>query len=89
VVKLNFAAGSGMDCLTTNVDALLTRIRKKYKEYGINEKPFVVVKADNGSHGMGIMTVRDVKDLDALKPTQNPTWQDQQSGHSRMAPVGQ
>jgi glutamate--cysteine ligase len=50
----------------TNVDALLTKIRKKYKEYGINEKPFVVVKADNGTYGMGIMTVRDVKDLDEL-----------------------
>ena len=54
-----------MDCLRTNVDALLTKIRKKYKEYGINEKPFVIVKADNGTYGMGIMTVRDVKDLDA------------------------
>ena len=55
-----------MDCLRTNVDALLTKIREKYKEYGINEKPFVIVKADNGTYGMGIMTVRDVKDLDAL-----------------------
>jgi glutamate--cysteine ligase len=64
--EVNFAEGAGMDCLTTNVDALLTKIRKKYKEYGINEKPFVVVKADNGTYGMGIMTVRDVKDLDDL-----------------------
>jgi hypothetical protein len=48
----------------TNVDALLTKVRRKYKEYGINEKPFVVVKADNGTYGMGIMTVRDAKDLD-------------------------
>ena len=64
--EINFAEGSGMECLTTNVDALLTRIRKKYKEYGINEKPFVIVKADNGTYGMGIMTVRDVKDLDEL-----------------------
>ncbi|HYD76679.1 glutamate--cysteine ligase [Ramlibacter sp.] len=64
--EINFAEGAGMDCLTTNVDALLTRIRRKYKEYGINEKPFVIVKADNGTYGMGIMTVRDVKDLEQL-----------------------
>ena len=64
--EVDFAQGTGMDCLTSNVDALLTKIRRKYKEYGINEKPFVVVKADNGTYGMGIMTVRDVKDLDAL-----------------------
>jgi glutamate--cysteine ligase len=64
--EIDFSAGAGMDCLQTNVDALLTRIRKKYKEYGINEKPFVIVKADNGTYGMGIMTVRDVKDLEEL-----------------------
>ena len=63
---VNFAEGTGMECLTTNVDALLTKIKRKYKEYGIHEKPFVIVKADNGSYGMGIMTVRDVKDLDAV-----------------------
>jgi glutamate--cysteine ligase len=64
--EVDFNEGKGLDCLQTNVDALLTRIRKKYKEYGINEKPFVIVKADNGTYGMGIMTVRDVKDLDEL-----------------------
>ena len=64
--EVNFAQGMGMDCLTSNVDALLAKIKRKYKEYGINEKPFVIVKADNGTYGMGIMTVRDAKDLDAL-----------------------
>ena len=64
--EVNFADGAGLDSLHTHVDALLGKIRRKYKEYGINEKPFVVVKADNGSHGMGIMTVRDVRDLEVL-----------------------
>jgi glutamate--cysteine ligase len=64
--EVDLAQGVGMDCLSSNVDALLAKIRRKYKEYGIKEKPFVVVKADNGSHGMGIVTVRDVKDLAAL-----------------------
>jgi glutamate--cysteine ligase len=64
--ELDFAEATGMDCLTTNVDALLAKIRKKYKEYGINEKPFVVVKADNGTYGMGIVMVRDVKELEQL-----------------------
>ena len=64
--ELNFAEATGMDCLTTNVDALLAKVRKKYKEYGINEKPFVVVKADNGTYGMGIVMVRDVKELEVL-----------------------
>ncbi len=70
--EVNLVEGIGMDCLSTNVDALLGKIRRRYKEYGINEKPFVVVKADNGirgsygNQGMGIMTVRDVKDLEVL-----------------------
>ena len=64
--EVNFAEGTGMECLRSNVDALLTKIRRKYKEYGINEKPFVVVKADNGTYGMGIMTVRDVSDLEQI-----------------------
>ena len=63
---INFSEGSGMDCLSTNVDALLTKVRRKYKEYGIKEKPFVVVKADNGTYGMGIMTVRDAKEIEGL-----------------------
>lgn len=63
---VDMAQGQGLECLTTNVDALLGKIRRKYKEYGINEKPFVIVKSDSGAPGMGIMTVRDVKDLAVL-----------------------
>jgi glutamate--cysteine ligase len=64
--EVNFAEGTGIECLSSNVDALLGKVRRKYKEYGIKEKPFVVVKADNGTYGMGIMTVRDAKELEAL-----------------------
>jgi glutamate--cysteine ligase len=64
--EVAFSEGAGLDCVKSNVDALLGKVRRKYKEYGINEKPFVVVKADNGTYGMGIMTVRDAKELDDL-----------------------
>ena len=66
VGEVDWQEGTGLDRVQTQVDALLTKIRRKHKEYGINEKPFVVVKADNGTYGMGIMTVRDVADLDQL-----------------------
>ena len=65
--EVDLSEPSGMECVASNVDALLTKIRRKYKEYGINEKPFVIVKADNSSSGMGIMTVRDMKDLETLQ----------------------
>jgi glutamate--cysteine ligase len=64
--EVNFSEGAGIECVKSNADALLGKIRRKYKEYGINEKPFVIVKADNGTYGMGIMTVRDVKELDEI-----------------------
>ncbi len=65
--EIDLQAPDGGECLRTHVDALLTKVRRKYKEYGIADKPFVVVKADQGTRGMGIMTVRDVKDLAALQ----------------------
>ena len=64
--KINFQERAGEECLASNVDTLLYRIRAKYKEYGIERQPFVIVKADAGTYGMGIMTVKDaseVKDL--------------------------
>jgi glutamate--cysteine ligase len=64
--EVNLADGVGMENLSSHVDVLLGKIRRKYKEYGIKEKPFVVVKADNGSHGLGIVTVRDAKDMEAF-----------------------
>ena len=63
---VDFAEGVGMDQVAAQVDAVLTKTRRKYKEYGINEKPFAVVKADNGTYGMGIMTVRDAKELEEV-----------------------
>ena len=64
--EIDLRQPSGGECLRSNVDALLTKIRRKYKEYGISEKPFVVVKADQGTRGQGYITVRDARDLEAL-----------------------
>jgi len=61
--EVNFTDGTGAECLMSNAEALLAKVKRKYKEYGIQEKPFIIVKADAGTYGMGIMTVRDPKDL--------------------------
>jgi len=60
------ARPDGLDCLRSQIDAVLSRVRRKYKEYGIKDKPFVVVKADHGTHELGIVTVRDAHDAQAL-----------------------
>jgi glutamate--cysteine ligase len=63
VENIDFAGGVGMEALAEQVDTILSKVRRKYKEYGIKEKPFAVVKADNGTYGMGVMMVRDAKEL--------------------------
>lgn len=63
---LDFHARVGEDQLADKVEALLAKIREKYAEYGVKQEPFVIVKADAGTYGMGIMTVKspdDVRDL--------------------------
>ncbi|MFZ3126655.1 MAG: glutamate--cysteine ligase, partial [Rhodoferax sp.] len=64
---VDFSSEAGVQDLASRVDTLLGKIRKKHKEYGIKEKPFVVVKADNSNHDMGVLTVRDARELDALR----------------------
>jgi len=50
--------------LREQVHALLAKIRRKYREYGIHDKPFAIIKARG--HPLHLVTVRDVKELDAL-----------------------
>jgi glutamate--cysteine ligase len=80
--EADFADGSGMEELTHNVDALLTRVRRKYKEYGINEKAFAVVKTDNGTGGLGVMTVHDPRDLETLSARARQTMNASKDGRS-------
>lgn len=63
---VDFAQGVGMNRLQAQVDALLARIQRKYAEYGLTDKPYVVVKADHGTYGMGIMMVHDASELSSL-----------------------
>ncbi len=68
--EIDFQKHAGEDCLATHVDSILQKIRVKYAEYGVKEAPFVIVKADAGTYGMGIMTVKDaseVRDLNRKK----------------------
>jgi glutamate--cysteine ligase len=67
---INFQERTGTECLAANVDTLLFRIRAKYREYGITATPFVVVKADAGTYGMGIMTVKDASEVKELNRRQ-------------------
>ena len=68
--KMNFRDRVGEDCLATKVDEVLQKMRVKYAEYGVKEEPFVIVKADAGTYGMGIMTVKDASEVSGLNRKQ-------------------
>ncbi|MCW5622896.1 MAG: glutamate--cysteine ligase, partial [Burkholderiales bacterium] len=64
--QISFQERRGEDCLAEHVAQILDKVRAKYREYDIDREPFVIVKADAGTYGMGIMTVKspdDVRDL--------------------------
>ena len=58
-----FGEAASEDALAQKVDTVLGKIRRKYKEYGIDETPYVIVKADAGTYGMGIMSVKDAAEV--------------------------
>lgn len=63
---IDFHERVGEEALADSVEAVLKKIAKKYREYGIKETPYVVVKADAGTYGMGVMTVRDPSEVKGL-----------------------
>jgi glutamate--cysteine ligase len=61
--EINYMKREGEDCLVKNVNRLLDDIRAKYKEYDIDKDPYVIVKADAGTYGMGVMTVHSAEEI--------------------------
>jgi glutamate--cysteine ligase len=68
--EIDFMKREGEECLASNTDTLLQAIALKYREYGIDRDPFVVIKADAGTYGMGIMTAHSTEDVRALNRKQ-------------------
>lgn len=67
---IDFMTQDGVDNLAAETDALLNKIRDKYKQYNIEDKPFVAIKADNGTYGMSVMMVQDGEQLRQLNRKQ-------------------
>lgn len=67
---INFHERSGEDEMADKVDAMLGAIRARYAEHRIDQTPFVVIKADAGTYGMGIMMVKDASEVRNLNRKQ-------------------
>ena len=68
--QVNFQEKVGEECLAAQVDFVLQQVRAKYAEYGVKQDPFVIVKADAGTYGMGIMSVKDASEVRDLNRKQ-------------------
>ena len=64
--EIDFNDRSGENCLSEKVAELLAKIQTKYDEYGIQHEPYVIVKADAGTYGMGIMSVKSADEVVGL-----------------------
>lgn len=60
---VNFKEQYGLPCVAKYVDELITKLKEKYQQYGIKEDPYCYIKADNGTYGMSIMTVKSGEEV--------------------------
>lgn len=61
--SINFKEKTGLECTALGVEKVLHKVRQKYEQYGIEDEPYVFVKADSGTYGMGIMTLHSGDEL--------------------------
>jgi len=61
--NLNFQERKGENELASIASNMLENINKKYKEYNITQEAYVVVKANAGTYGMGIMIIKNSEDV--------------------------
>jgi len=64
--NIDFKNSIGLDCIANHVTLLIEQLTIQYKEHGIKDKPYVFVKADSGTYGMGIMAVQSAEEVNAM-----------------------
>ena len=65
-----FQRREGMECLAAAVEETLSQIGEKYRQHEVSDEPFVVLKADRGTYGMGVLPVRRADEVFALNRKQ-------------------
>lgn len=67
---VNFRAREGLECLAAAVEETLATIAEKYKQHGIGTSPYVVIKANAGTYGMGVVPLQHADDVFSLNRRQ-------------------
>ena len=66
ISNLDFHERKGEEELSQRVGSLLKKIQDKYDQHQIKHAPYVVIKADAGTYGMGIMIAKSPEDVLSL-----------------------
>lgn len=61
--SVDFRERKNLECISRKVDEVLANVAQKYKEYGIDKDPYVFIKSDQGTFGLGIMTAKSGEEI--------------------------
>lgn len=64
--EIDFFNRQGDAVLAEKVSNIYAKVQSKYEQYNIDRKPFIVVKANAGTYGMGVMMVDDPEEITQL-----------------------
>ena len=68
--EINFMTREGEDCLVRHANTLMESLVLKYKEHNVQQKPFLVIKADAGTYGMAVLMIKDPEEIRHLNRKQ-------------------
>lgn len=63
---VDFMQHEGEDCMLEKSQQILQATEKKYQQYHIKEKPYLVIKADAGTYGMGVLSIHEPEEIQQL-----------------------
>ncbi|MDD3374706.1 MAG: glutamate--cysteine ligase [Candidatus Omnitrophica bacterium] len=63
VVDININDESDRSLLMDASLKLFGRIEQKYKEHNVKEKPYIILKSDSGTYGMGVVPIENPKEI--------------------------
>ncbi len=66
VDNINFKEKDSLKTVADSVDLVIDRISLKYEEYNIHDDPFVFVKNNSGTYGLGVISVSSGEEIKTL-----------------------
>lgn len=61
--RININNENDRERLMHKAQAMMKQIEVKYQEHGIKEKPYLVIKSDSGTYGLGVLAIENPEDI--------------------------